>query len=81
MLSSLLLFSEVETVPFNAGDVAQHIVHAVYLKNKQHTVDLVTSLSEDEAKEVMSLLDNAVKSVAALKLVEILFAISELEDE
>jgi len=55
----------------------QKIVAAVYLRDRNSIVDMITKMSEDEAREILTLLDHAEKAVGALKLIEILFAMDD----
>ena len=55
----------------------QKIVAAVYLRDKNRLVDMITEMSGDEAREIITLLDKAEKAVGALKLIEILFAMDD----
>jgi hypothetical protein len=55
----------------------QKIVAAVYLRDKNRLVDMIMEMSEDEVKEILTLLNHTEKAVGALKLIEILFAMDE----
>jgi len=55
----------------------QKIVAAVYLRDKNRLVDMIMEMSEDEVKEILTLLNHTEKAVSALKLIEILFAMDE----